>query len=165
MADLRRRLPELAGTVLATTDGLLLAHDAHDLEPDSVAALAAAHLALAQRFADAVGHGELRETVIECGNGYLTTYAAGPNAVLALVTRKDANLARAHLEARRTTAKVGALIAANPPDSPPPPVAPAVPAVPIIPAQVPPLTRRTPMAALADLVPTEPGFWLNPPQR
>ena len=51
LANLRSRLPELSGSVLATTDGLVVAHDAHGIEPDSIAALAAAHLALARRFA------------------------------------------------------------------------------------------------------------------
>ena len=63
---LRSRVPELSGSVLATTDGLVVAHDAHGIEPDSLAALAAAHLALARRFAHAVNHGELRESVVEC---------------------------------------------------------------------------------------------------
>ena len=64
----------------------MVAHDAHGIEPDSLAALAAAHLALARRFADAVNHGELRESVVECDGGYITSYTAGPNALLTLVT-------------------------------------------------------------------------------
>ena len=44
LGNLRRRMPELSGSVLATTDGLVVAHDAHGIEPDSLAALAAAHL-------------------------------------------------------------------------------------------------------------------------
>src|SRR3982751_4421958 len=39
---LRARVPELSGSVLATTDGLVVAHDAHGIEPDGLAALAAA---------------------------------------------------------------------------------------------------------------------------
>nr|WP_240947717.1 roadblock/LC7 domain-containing protein [Planosporangium mesophilum] len=160
MEDLRRRLPELVGTVLASTDGLLLAHDACDLEPDGIAALVAAHFALSQRFADVVGHGELRETVIECGNGYLTTYAVGPHAVLALVTSQEANLARAHLEARRTAAKVSVVLVVSPPASPV--SRPAASA--FVTQAVPPLARRTPMAALSDLIPSPRG-WLETPQR
>ncbi|MEU8817816.1 roadblock/LC7 domain-containing protein [Actinoplanes sp. NPDC048796] len=98
---LRGRVAELSGSVLASTDGLVIAHDAHGIEPDSIAALAAAHLALARRFAHAVNHGDLRESVVECDRGYITSYTAGPTALLTVVTSGDANLAMVHLEARR----------------------------------------------------------------
>jgi predicted regulator of Ras-like GTPase activity (Roadblock/LC7/MglB family) len=144
---LRGRMPELSGSVLATTDGLVVAHDAHDIEPDSLAALAAAHLALARRFAHAVNHGDLREAVVECDRGYITTYTAGPNALLTLVTSGDANLAMVHLEARRCVRRLVRILALEvqpqrrpeiPTQSgPPPTTGPA------------PLARRTPMATLS----------------
>src|ERR1700753_1420936 len=90
LGHLRSRLPELSASVLATADGMVVAHDAEEIEPESLAALAAAHLALARRFAAAVEHGELRECVVECDLGYITTYAAGPNALLTVVTSGDA---------------------------------------------------------------------------
>ncbi len=138
---LRGKVPELSGSVLATTDGLVLAHDAHGIEPDSLAALAAAHLALARRFAHAVNHGELRESVVECDRGYITSYTAGPNALLTLVTSGDANLAMVHLEARRCVRRLVKIL--------------AVAAKPHIRPEIPtqsgpaaPLARRTPMATL-----------------
>ncbi len=158
---LRQRLSELSGSVLATTDGLLLAHDAHELAADGVAALAAAHLGLAQRFADVVGHGELRETVIECAAGSITTYAVGAAAVLTVLSRPRANLARIHLEARRTAQRVAALVdvpepaASAPPAHPPP--RPTLASLP--PA---PLARRTPMAMLPpDISLPRGGMWLT----
>ena len=86
LGNLRNRLPELTGSVLASADGMVIAHDAHGIEADSLAALAAAHLALARRFAHAVDHGELRESVVECDGGYITSYTAGTEALLTLVT-------------------------------------------------------------------------------
>ena len=142
LGNLRARMPELLGSVLATADGLVVAHDAHGIEPDSLAALAAAHLALARRFAHAVNHGELRESVVECDGGYITTYTAGPTALLTLVTSGEANLARVHLEARRCVRKLIDLLALDPPVPAPRPDIPAQ-AGPAI-----PLARRTPMAAL-----------------
>src|SRR5689334_16867178 len=111
LGRLRSRLPELSGSVLATADGLVLAHDSHGLEPDTLAALAAAHLALARRFAHAVSHGELRESVVECDGGYITSYTAGPNALLTVVTSGDANLAMVHLEARRCVRRLIRILA------------------------------------------------------
>src|SRR3954467_7784452 len=111
LGRLRSRVPELAGSVLATTDGLVVAHDAHDIEPDSIAALAAAHLALSRRFAHAVNHGDLREAVVEWGHGYTTSSTAGSNALLTVVTSGDANLAMVHLEARRCVRRLVRILA------------------------------------------------------
>ena len=141
LGNLRARMPELAGSVLATADGLVVAHDAHGIEPDSLAALAAAHLALARRFAHAVNKGELRESVVECAGGYISSYTAGPNALLTLVTSGDANLALVHHEARRCVRRLIALL-----DGQPPP--PARPEIPVQAGSATPLARRTPMATL-----------------
>jgi uncharacterized protein len=139
LGKLRGRLPELSGSVLATTDGMVVAHDAHGIEPDSLAALAAAHLALARRFAHAVNHGDLRESVVECDGGYITSYTAGPSALLTLVTTGSANLALVHLEARRAVRRLMKVLVLDPA---------APPARPEIPTQAAPLARRTPMATL-----------------
>ena len=141
LGRLRTRLPELSGTVLATTDGLVLAHDAHGIEPDSIAALSAAHLALARRFAHAVNHGDLRESVVECDRGYITTYTAGPNALLTLVTSGDANLALVHHEARRCVRRIVAILTVE--------AKPALrPEIPLQAGPATPLARRTPRATL-----------------
>src|SRR5919112_2450931 len=140
LGNLRARLPELSGSVLATADGMVLAHDAHGIEPDSLAALAAAHLALARRFAHAVDHGELRESVVECDGGDITSYTAGTEALLTLVTGGGANLAMVHLEARRCVRRLLPMLALETPA----PVRPEIPHQ----AGPAPLARRTPMAAL-----------------
>ncbi|MEU4564728.1 roadblock/LC7 domain-containing protein [Actinoplanes sp. NPDC023936] len=144
LGRLRSKVPELSGSVLATADGLVVAHDSHGLEPDTLAALAAAHLALARRFAHAVNHGELRESVVECDGGYITSYTAGPNALLTVVTSGDANLAMVHLEARRCVRRLIKIMALE--------TAPQL--RPQIPAQAgpaTPLARRTPMATLSNV--------------
>ena len=142
---LRGRMPELSGSVLATTDGLVVAHDAHDIEPDSLAALAAAHLALARRFAHVVNHGDLRESVVECDRGYITSYTAGPNALLTLVTSGDANLAMVHLEARRCVRRLVKILALEVPPQ-------VRPEIPVQAGPATPLARRTPMATLSNNV-------------
>ncbi|GGQ79894.1 roadblock/LC7 domain-containing protein [Couchioplanes azureus] len=144
LGNLRNRLPELCGSVLATADGMVVAHDAHGIEPDSLAALAAAHLALARRFAHAVNHGELRESVVECDGGYITSYTAGPNALLTLVTSGGANLALVHLEARRAVRRLMKLLVLEP-------AAPR-PEIPMQAGPPTPLARRTPMATLQNTI-------------
>jgi predicted regulator of Ras-like GTPase activity (Roadblock/LC7/MglB family) len=144
LGHLRTRLPELSASVLATADGMVVAHDAHGIEPDSLAALAAAHLSLARRFAHAVNHGELRESVVECDAGYITSYAAGPNALLTLVTSGDANLAMVHHEARRCVRRLVSLLTMELPQ--------IHPGIPIQAGTSAPLARRTPMATLPNAI-------------
>lgn len=144
LGRLRSRLPELSGSVLATADGLVVAHDSHGIEPDTLAALAAAHLALARRFAQAVNHGDLRESVVECDGGYITSYTAGPNALLTVVTSGDANLAMVHLEARRCVRRLVRILAQDAVRR----LRPEIPASATPPA---PLARRTPMATLPNM--------------
>ncbi|WP_229072184.1 roadblock/LC7 domain-containing protein [Actinoplanes sp. DH11] len=144
LGRLRSKVLELAGSVLATADGLVVAHDSHGLEPDTLAALAAAHLALARRFAHAVNHGELRESVVECDGGYITSYTCGPNALLTLVTSGDANLAMVHLEARRCVRRLIKIMALE--------TAPQLrPEIPTQPGPSTPLARRTPMSTLSNV--------------
>lgn len=144
LARLRGRLPELSGSVLATADGLVIAHDSEGIEPDTLAALAAAHLALARRFAHAVSHGDLRESVVECDGGYITSYTAGANALLTVVTSGNANLAMVHLEARRCVRRMVRLLTVE--------VATPHPKIPDQPGPSTPLARRTPMATLPIVV-------------
>ena len=107
---LRDRLPQASGVVVAGVDGLLIAHESHGIEPDSMAAIAAAHLGLSQRLAHFVNHGELQETITRGQTGYVGTFAAGTEAVLMVLAGADVNVGRLHLEARPVAARVGVLV-------------------------------------------------------
>lgn len=121
---LRRRLPDVAGTVLAAVDGMLIASDMQDggsgVEAETVAAMSAATLGLGQRFAATVGHGGLMEAVMRAAGGYIVTYAAGGGALLTVLAYPHANVARLHLEARRAAERMGRLIDAYSTKSPQP---------------------------------------------
>ncbi|CAL9605463.1 hypothetical protein SUDANB58_05525 [Streptomyces sp. enrichment culture] len=110
---LRNRVPELTGSLAATVDGLVLAHDAPDTEPEGLAALTAAALGVAHRTADATARGAFRELLLRGEHGYVATYAAGPSAVLTLLAGDRVNVGRLHLEGRRGGARIGELVAAR----------------------------------------------------
>jgi uncharacterized protein len=120
---LRDSLRHTSGVVVAGVDGLLVAHDSNGVEPENMAALAAAHLGLSQRLTHCVAHGAFQETVTRGENGYVATFAAGTDAVLMVLAGPDLNVGRLHLEARPVAARVGALVARA--TGPPPPTAPA----------------------------------------
>ncbi|MEV7782963.1 roadblock/LC7 domain-containing protein [Kitasatospora sp. NPDC088351] len=110
LRTLRHRVPHLAGGLVASVDGLLVAHDTHGTEPSGLAAMTAASLGLAQRLADTTGQGEFRESLVRGENGYVATYTAGGSCVLTLLAHPDVNVGRLHLEARRSAQRVAALL-------------------------------------------------------
>ncbi|MFI5957981.1 roadblock/LC7 domain-containing protein [Cryptosporangium sp. NPDC051539] len=107
---LRDRVRHVAGSLVATVDGRLVAHDTHGIEPDGMAALSAAVLGLSQRLIENVGPGQFAETVTRGTHGYVATYAAGPRAVLTVVTGEETNIGRLHLEARQVAHRLAALL-------------------------------------------------------
>ncbi|MFE1960150.1 roadblock/LC7 domain-containing protein [Streptomyces sp. NPDC059479] len=107
---LRARLPQLTGALAASTDGLVLAQDTAEVEPEGVAALTAAALGVAVRLTDATGQGGFRELVIRGELGYVATYAAGSSAVLTLLAEPRINVGRLHLEGRRSGTRIGELV-------------------------------------------------------
>jgi uncharacterized protein len=108
---LRNRVPQLTGSLAATVDGLVLAHDAPGTEPEGLAALTAAALGVAHRMAEATARGGFRELLLRGADGYVATYAAGPAAVLTLLADGRVNVGRLHLEGRRSGARIEELVA------------------------------------------------------
>ncbi|MFB9235962.1 roadblock/LC7 domain-containing protein [Plantactinospora siamensis] len=108
--QLRRRRSDVAGSVLAGVDGLHITSDLPGINPEHVAAMAAAGAGLGGRFADTVGQGQLREIVVHGTEGYVACYPAGRQALLAVVTRPAVNLTRLHPEARALAHRLGDLV-------------------------------------------------------
>jgi len=90
----------VSGSLVATTDGLVVAYDVPDLEPTQIAALAAATLSLASRATLATGLGDFREAVARGSDGYLAVYAAGTSAIVAVIGTSNLNLGMLHYQAR-----------------------------------------------------------------
>lgn len=107
---LRSRVPQLTGALAAGVDGLVVAHDAPGVDPESLAALTAAALGVAVRMADTTGQGDFRELLVRGAGGYIATYAAGHAAVLTLLAQDRVNVGRLHLEGRRAGARIGELV-------------------------------------------------------
>ncbi|WP_433609887.1 roadblock/LC7 domain-containing protein [Dactylosporangium sp. CA-139114] len=111
LGRLRRVVHEITGCLVASTDGLLIVEDAPGLAVEGVAALAAAGLGVSQRIADSAGHQDFQEVLISSTGGHVAIYMAGHGAVLMLLARADANVARLHHEARRAVAVVSGVMA------------------------------------------------------
>jgi uncharacterized protein len=105
---IRANVAGVHGSVVATSDGFLVAHDVPDLEPTEIAALAATTRALATRTTLAAGRGEFRETMARGSGGYLATYAAGSNAIVAVIGTNDLNVGMLRYRARDIIARIAA---------------------------------------------------------
>ncbi|MEV6274885.1 roadblock/LC7 domain-containing protein [Nocardia sp. NPDC051832] len=97
---LRERIPKLTGTLVASNDGLLVAHDlpAH-IEPNGVAALAASQLGVSHRLVATAHGGGFHEVVVHGTDGYVVIYASGWIS-LTVLAAPEVNVGRLHLESR-----------------------------------------------------------------
>jgi predicted regulator of Ras-like GTPase activity (Roadblock/LC7/MglB family) len=111
LSQLRQRLPQTRGALVASSDGLLVANDTEGVEPETMAAMSAAYLGLAQQIAKGAAYGEFQETVTRAAGGYVATFAAGSTALLTVLADAETNLGLLHHEARPVASRVGDLVA------------------------------------------------------
>lgn len=97
------------GCVVATSDGLLVAHVLPEREQSQVAALISTLMAVAKQAVLLSGRGALLEAAIRGTSGYLAVYAVGDNAVLAVVGRPDLNIALLQLRTRPVVMRLNEL--------------------------------------------------------
>lgn len=107
---LKGAIPDLKGVLLASNEGLPIAHSFNNgTDPARVAALAAAVSTLGRKISDNLGSGALGEVSVQSAEGALFVYSAGTKAILAVVTPEGANAGLIHLEARQTAKDIGDL--------------------------------------------------------
>jgi predicted regulator of Ras-like GTPase activity (Roadblock/LC7/MglB family) len=103
---LRDRVPQLTGTLVASSDGLLIAHDLPShIEPSGIAALAASQLALSHRLAATAHDGGFHDVVVHGTGGYVVVYAASW-ASLTVLAGPEVNVGRLHLESRPAARRI-----------------------------------------------------------
>ena len=107
---LRNSIPELRGVLLASNEGLPVAHSlSNGTDPNRVAAMAAAASSLGRRISDSLNSGTLSEVSIRSDDGVLFIYSAGQKAVLAVMGPMGSNAGLIHLEARDVAKQIGDL--------------------------------------------------------
>ena len=107
---LRSAIPELKGVLLASNEGLPIAHSlSNGSDPNRVAAMAAAASNLGRRVSESLSAGTLGEVSIQADEGALFVYAAGTKAVLAVISQQGGNAGLIHLEARSAAKEIGEL--------------------------------------------------------
>jgi len=107
---LRSSIPELKGVLLASNEGLPIAHSlSNGSDPNRVAAMAAAASNLGRRVTDSLSAGTLGEVSIQADEGALFVYSAGSKADLAVIGPHGGNAGLIHLEARSAAKELGSM--------------------------------------------------------
>ncbi len=125
LAELSTNVPDIAGAVLATRDGLPLAATIDDADVERIAAMTASVLGLSRRAVAVLDHGELWDTVLRFQNAYLLVYPAGRPAALCVAARSWRNIGLVDHEARRAAARFASLVAVEAEEDPAGPDGPA----------------------------------------
>jgi len=97
---LRDQVKGVHGSMVATSDGFMVAEDIPDLEPTRIAAIIATTLGLARQATEATGRGRFRETLTRGSDGYLAVFAIGERAVVAVLGGDDMNVGMLHYQIR-----------------------------------------------------------------
>ncbi|MCH0539804.1 roadblock/LC7 domain-containing protein [Streptomyces sp. MUM 203J] len=111
MRGLRDQIPGVTDTAVVAVDGLLIAADTEDgIEPNGLAALAAAGLGLARRTTGATGRGTLRRTVAYGSAGCAAMYAVGDTALMVVLGDEGLDVERLHMESQPALKRIGAIL-------------------------------------------------------
>jgi uncharacterized protein len=106
LRSLRDSIDGIQGSIVTTSDGLLVTHDITGMEPSRIAAVVATTLGLASQATQATGLGPFREAVARGRTGYLVVYAAGRNAVVAVIGDSGLNVGMLHYEMRDIVGRI-----------------------------------------------------------
>jgi predicted regulator of Ras-like GTPase activity (Roadblock/LC7/MglB family) len=110
LEGLRSSLPELKGVLLASNEGLPIAHAlTNGTDPNRLAAMAAAASGLGRKISDNIGAGTLGEVSVQAEEGSLFVYSAGTKAVLAVLSPQGGNAGLIHIESRAAAKEIGDL--------------------------------------------------------
>ncbi len=108
---LRTSSPDIEASAVVSQDGLTIASDLPaNVEEDRVSAMSAAMLSLGDRIAGELARGSLDQVYIHGNDGYVLLMAAGTEAVLTALARKDAKLGLVFLDLKRAAADIGTMV-------------------------------------------------------
>lgn len=101
LEELHEACLEIQLSMVATRDGLTMASLGTVLEPDQVGAMCSELQTVCDKTANQLEQGALEQMLLKCSNGYLLLTTAGDYAVLAVMSKPDANLGLVIIESQR----------------------------------------------------------------
>ena len=111
LRDMRMSSQDIEASAVVSLDGLIIASDLPaTTEEDRVSAMSAAMLSLGERIANELGRGMLDQVYIRGDQGYVFVIAAGEEAVLTVLARREARIGLVMLDTRRCASDIAMLI-------------------------------------------------------
>jgi predicted regulator of Ras-like GTPase activity (Roadblock/LC7/MglB family) len=102
LRELQTGTADVEASAVVSVDGLIMASALPaNVEEDRVSAMSAAMLSLGERIAGELGRGVLDEVYVRGEYGYVLLMSVGEEAVLTVLTRKEAKLGLIFLDMRR----------------------------------------------------------------
>jgi predicted regulator of Ras-like GTPase activity (Roadblock/LC7/MglB family) len=98
---------DIEASAVISGDGFAIAWVLDEsVDHDRFAAMCASLLALANRAAQEISRGALRQVLVEGERGTMLLVHAGPDAVLAVAAKPTINLGKVFIDARKTAEKI-----------------------------------------------------------
>jgi len=108
---LQANTQNVESSAVVSVDGLIIASSLPSgIEEDQISAMSAAMLSLGERISGELGRGALNEVYIHGSDGYVLLVAVGEDAVLTVLTQKQAKLGLIFLEMRRAAEDLKELV-------------------------------------------------------
>lgn len=101
LRDVGDQVDQVAGLLVATHDGLVLADDTKAVEADSVAAMSAAAIGLAAQFTAQARIGESRSAMFEGSSGYVCVFPVEGSLLLVVFGQPDITMGLFTLAAKQ----------------------------------------------------------------
>jgi len=102
---------DIEASAVISCDGLNMACVLGDeVDPDRFGAMCASLLALADRAAQEIARGALKQVLIEGEKGSMLLIYAGENAVLAVATKPTMNLGKVFIDTRKAAKNISILL-------------------------------------------------------
>ena len=108
---LQANTQNVESSAVVSVDGLIIASSLPSgIEEDQISAMSAAMLSLGERISGELGRGALNEVYIHGSDGYVLLISVGEDAVLTVLTQKQAKLGLIFLEMHRAAEDLKELV-------------------------------------------------------
>jgi len=104
-----QKIGDINGSIVVSRDGLVIASNMTEIDPDTFAAMSAAMQGAAETAASELKQGEVDQIIIETRKGKIISTGAG-RAILVILTSRSINLGLALLEMGKTAEKIANIL-------------------------------------------------------
>ena len=111
LKEMENKDPDIEGSLLLRTDGLVLASAvAEGIDRDLAAAMSASILNVGSRVLEELKKGTVENVIVRGSGGVVMVIAVSPEIVLGAIGKKDSNLGLMLVEMRRTAEKINKIL-------------------------------------------------------